>query len=213
MVYIMEWVLVVKNDENKIIFGPEIYSAGCLAYRRSYEVTEGKIDIEQFITSNGMYKNLYFSLQIYLTLENDEQVLFMEKRGFIVRNEKSVSIKWVERPDTEKPFRVTIRPDYCAYAWDEYGMSWFVDYAFPENPIAKELDKDFSEWLSIFENTDIDNNGRPIINFSWKDFHITGLALAKRLKLLGKDDIVIFYEKPYENTFIVEDIQVVKIDE
>ena len=209
----MEWMLVVKNHEGHIIFGPEMYSAGCLTYRRSYEITEGKIDVEQFIPPNKIYNNWYFILQIYLTLGNNEQVLFMEKRGFVIRSEKSIGLKWIERPDTEKPFRVTIRPDYCAYAWDEYGMSWFVDSAFPENPIAKKLDKDFSEWLSVFENTDIDNNGRSIINFSWEEFHTTGLALAKRLKLFGKDDIVIFYEKPYEDTFIVEDIQVVKIDE
>ena len=206
----MEWQLIVRNAEDQVIFGPEIYSAGYLAYRRSFEITQGEIDVERLIPANALHECSYFFLQIYLILENDEQVLFMEKRGLPQSNE-SIGLKWVERPDTEKPFRVTIRPDYCTYAWNEYGMSWFIDDAFPENPVAKELDIDFSTWLSIFENTDIDNGGHPIINFSWKDFHVTGLALAKRLKLLGKNDIVVFYEKPYEDTFIMEDIQVIKI--
>jgi hypothetical protein len=209
----MEWSLVVLNNNGQVIFGPEIYPAGYLAYRRSYEITEGKIDIKEHISPRAAKTDKLFSVQIYLVLESSEQVLFMEKRGFMVKNKKYIDVKWVERPDTERPFRVTIRPDYCAYAWDEYGVAWFIDYAFPDNFTAKELDKNFSEWLRIFENIDIDNHGRPIINFSWQEFHETGLSLAKRLKKLGKENIVIFYEKPYEDTFIFEDIRVISAEE
>jgi hypothetical protein len=209
----MKWTLVVKDSRDLIVFGPEIYPAGFLAYREAHKITNGEIDLTHFTHPNAIDGGRCFSLQIYLTLESNERVLFMEKRGVAVKNETDIGLRWVERPDTETPFRVTIKPDYCAYAWDEYGMTWSVSFTFPENPIVIELDKDFLEWLSIFKNTDIDERGHPIISFSWEEFHKIGLALAKRLKLLGKDDIVVFYEKPYEDTSIIEDIQLIRIDE
>jgi hypothetical protein len=109
----MEWLLVVRNAEDQIIFGPEMYSACYLAYRRSFEITQGEIDAEQLIPTNTLHEDSHYFLQVYVILENDEQVLFMEKLG-LPRSNESISLKWVERPDTEKPFRVTIRPDYCA---------------------------------------------------------------------------------------------------
>lgn len=198
-----------------MILTPELYSAAYDAYRRSDEITEGKTNLNEFIPSNAKNGDHYFSILIYLLLDNEKPELFMEKRGVIVKNESESEsgLEWKNRPNDELPFRITIRADYMAYAWDEYGMGWSLDFGFPNNPIAEELDKDFLAWLRVFEDTDLDNHGRPIINFSWQEFHQSGLALAKRLKMLGQNNIVVFYEKPYEDVFIVETIQLVKIDE
>ncbi len=137
----------------------------------------------------------------------------MEKRGLILRHDAGVSLQWQDRPGGERPFRVVIRPDYCDYAWNEYGAPWMLTDEFAGNPIAEQLDKDFSEWLHIFLSADIDDHGHPIINFSWEEFHHTGLRLAKRLKMLGGKDIIVYYEKPFEDTFLLEEIQIVETNE
>lgn len=204
----MEWKLTVIDQDNEIVIGPEFFPRPYLAYQRLLDITGNQGLFAEYSKSKGQGFSL--RLQIALMLDQELPELVMEKRGRIVNNHGDPNIEWVERPADERPFRIRIVPDYGAYAWSEYGLSWYVDYAFPDNPIAEQLDKDFLEWLAIFENTDIDNNGRTIINFSWEEFHRTGIALAKRLKALGKDDIVVFYEKLSEDTFLIEEIQIIR---
>jgi hypothetical protein len=209
----MGWKIVITNQSGEELIEPEGFSDRYLAYRRANEIKNGDINFKDFIPTGAISGEHCFNLFIYVLLNDEEPELFMERRGFIAYNETETMVEWRDRHEDELPFRITIMPDYGAYAWDEYRMDWSVNCGFSDDKIADELHEDFLSWLAIFENTDIGKYGIPIINFCWQEFHQKGLALAQRLKMLGKDNIVVFYERPYEDTFIVEDIRLIKIHE
>lgn len=209
----MAWILEITNLAGQLVLEPENFSDGYLVYRKAYEITEDRFRLKDFIPADAENAAHCFNLSVYIVLEKEGPVLFMEKRGFVCHDDAGVSIEWRERPEHELPYRVIIRPDDMSYAWDEYDGFWSVNWAYPDDPVAEQLHKDFKAWHWIFESIEIGDYGRPIITFSWQEYNQTGLALAKRLKMLGKDNIVVFYERPYEEVSIVESIQLVKLDE
>ncbi len=59
--------------------------------------------------------------------------------------------------------------------------------------LSKELEEDFAEWVIDFERN-CEREG-----FDWDDFHMRGMALAKRLRREVDSAYVVVYEKPMED--------------
>lgn len=210
---IEQWCLTILSlPDRQLRYGPEIFDAGYLAYHRANALIKDAQLLALWPDTALDQNEFRLTMIVSVMLENaiDTFIPFMERRACLCRDANgAVELEWHDRSDDEKPFRVTIRADDTGYAWDEYGMGWYVDTAF-SGPEAEALDKDFMNWLKIFQSMELDSDGRVIVHFDWAEYHATGLALAKRLKQLGGEDIVLFYERPYEDVFIVESLRLIE---
>lgn len=210
---IEQWRLTILSlPDRQLRYGPEIFDAGYLAYRRANALIKDTQLLALWPDTPLDQNEFRLTMIVSVVLENatDTFIPFMERRARLCRDANGAAeLEWHNRPDHEKPFRITIRADDTGYAWDEYGMSWYVDTAFPD-PQAETLDKEFAAWLNIFQSMELDSDGRVIVHFDWAEYHAIGLTLARRLKQLGGEDIMLFYERPYEDVLTVESLRLIE---
>lgn len=204
-----QWTLsILSLPDHQLRYGPEIFDEGYLAYRRANTMIKDTQLLALWPDVPVVHGKFGLAMVISAELDNAKGkiVPFMERRALLCHDANGAArLEWHNRPSDEKPFRVTIRADDTGYAWDEYGMVWYVDTAFA-GPEAEALDQAFMDWLRIFQSMELDSDGRVIVHFDWAEYHATGLALAKRLKQLAGDDVVLCYERPYEDVLIVESL-------
>ena len=90
--------------------------------------------------------------------------------------------------------------DYgSAYAWDEDGVCTGIAEYFPdhrEHTALQAIEGMLEEWSGWFATSvSVGENSE----FPWDEFHERGLALAKKLALLLKDNPPVCYQPPFED--------------